>query len=494
MKEVLLMAFEPKTFFDLVTDGLNYLKANTNSITSLYQGGRARTLIEVNALLLAELYLYVNDKMKEAASEGLYTALDFPPLPAMPAKTTLTFTGTAGTVIPAGTIVQTVAGIYTPPIQFTTDTDAQIPTGSTTVNVSATAVIPQAAGNVAANTLTVLVTPIQGIQSVTNPNAASGGMDAETEQERALRFANYIQSLSQGSVASINYAAQQIIGVDKTAVVEPPLLTCQTSSGNTYTDQSTEANMPWGIPFSAFSTSPVVGDSLYVGAGVMFNNVYINFAVPGSGITGTWQYWNGTTWANLSVTDNTSNLTKSGSITFTVPSDWQATAVNNQLAFYIRYSLTSASITTIPQIYHIVALNPPPGWINVVIYSSQGVTNNLLQQVASAVSLVRGAGIQANVIAANTKQVNINAAVLVPPAYNNPATQQNIVDIIQTYINGLNIGQSLYLSQLTQAILGVNAGSVVTNVSYSSPTSDVIVPADTLIIPGTITITLQSGS
>jgi uncharacterized phage protein gp47/JayE len=489
------MAFELKTFFDLVEDGLNYLKANTNSITSLYSGGRARTLIEVNALLLSELYLYVNDRLKKAAADGLYTALDFPPLPAMPAKVQLVFTGTAGTVIPAGTIVQTSPGVYTQIIQFSTDTSTQIPTGSTSVTVNATALINGSIGNVAANTLTNLATPISGITSVTNPSPAYGGVDAETEQQRAYRFSQYIQSLTQGTVAALNYAAQQISGVAKTTVIEPPIITCHTLAGTTYTDQSAEANIPWGIPFAAFSSSPSVGDSLYIGANVLFNNVYINFATPGAGITGSWQYWNGSNWVALSATDNTASLSKSGSVTFTIPTDWQATTINGKTAFYIRFTLTSATITTVPTIYHIIALNPPPGWVNLVVYGVNGSSNSsLLQQVAQAIYNVKAAGIQVNVIPATVQTINISLTATVPQAYNNSTTQKNIINAVTSYINNLNIGQPLYLSQLTGAIMGVNGGSIVANVNYTSPTTDVIVPASTLIIPGTITVTLQSGS
>lgn len=491
----MLVAFEVKTFFDLVTDGLNYLKANTNQLTSLYSGGRGRTVIEATSLLLSELYLYVNDRLKMNAAEGLYTALDFPALPATQAVVQLTFTGTAGTIIPAGTIVQTAPGIYDPAIQFTTDAQAQIPTGQTTVSVNATAVIPQAAGNVAANTLTVLVTQISGIQSVTNPAAAYGGADAETEQQRAYRFSQYIAGLTQATPAALNYAAQQVSGVAKTAVIEPPLVICQTLAGTTYTDQSSEANIPWGVPFTVFSSTPAVGDGLYIGAGVMFNNVYINFATPGTGVTGSWQYYNGA-WVTLSATDNTSGLTQNGSVTFTVPSDWQATTINGKTGFYIRFTLTSATITTAPQIYHVLALNPPPGWVNLAIYGTNGqTTSTLLSQVQQAVfNNAKAAGIQVNVIPATVKTVNVTVTASVPSAYNNATTQQNISSAITSYINNLDIGQSLYLAQLTAIIVGINGGSVVAQVTYTTPTTDVIVPADTLIIPGTITVNLVAGS
>ncbi|GAW28516.1 baseplate J/gp47 family protein, partial [Carboxydocella sp. ULO1] len=86
----------------------------------------------------------------------------------------VTFTGTPGTLIPAGTQVSTASSETTPAIFFVTKSDATIGTGGT-VTVDIEAVEPGASGNVAAGTITILAQPVAGITSVNNVATTSGG-------------------------------------------------------------------------------------------------------------------------------------------------------------------------------------------------------------------------------------------------------------------------------------------------------------------------------
>jgi len=98
------------------------------------------------------------------------------------------------------------------------------------------------------------------------------------------------------------------------------------------------------------------GDAIYIGSPDKFNKVVFYITTPGtySDITIVWEYWNGSTWATLSVTDNTNGFTASGikEVTFTPPSDWATTDVNGVTAYWIRARATfgaSPSITTAPK-------------------------------------------------------------------------------------------------------------------------------------------------
>jgi len=97
------------------------------------------------------------------------------------------------------------------------------------------------------------------------------------------------------------------------------------------------------------------GDAIYFGADYKFSEVRINVTTAGdySDITIEWEYWNGSAWASLTVTDNTNGFTVSGTneVTFTPPADWAKTEVNGVRAYYIRARATfgaSPSITTAP--------------------------------------------------------------------------------------------------------------------------------------------------
>lgn len=107
--------------------------------------------------------------------------------PATPATTTLRFTLSAerdtATGIPQGTRVSTAGAIY-----FATDVYAEIPAGSTTVDVPATCTVAGTDGNgFAAGELATIVDPIPYVASVTNTTAAEGGAEIESDDDLAER-------------------------------------------------------------------------------------------------------------------------------------------------------------------------------------------------------------------------------------------------------------------------------------------------------------------
>lgn len=107
--------------------------------------------------------------------------------PATPATTTLRFTLSAerdtATGIPQGTRVSTAGAIY-----FATDVYAEIPAGSTTVDVPATCTVAGTDGNgFAAGELVTIVDPIPYVASVTNTTATEGGAEIESDDDLAER-------------------------------------------------------------------------------------------------------------------------------------------------------------------------------------------------------------------------------------------------------------------------------------------------------------------
>ena len=107
--------------------------------------------------------------------------------PATPATTTLRFTLSAerdtATGIPQGTRVSTAGAIY-----FATDVYAEIPAGSTTVDVPATCTVAGTDGKgFAAGELATIVDPIPYVASVTNTTATEGGAEIESDDDLAER-------------------------------------------------------------------------------------------------------------------------------------------------------------------------------------------------------------------------------------------------------------------------------------------------------------------
>lgn len=81
-------------------------------------------------------------------------------------------------------------------------------------------------------------------------------------------------------------------------------------------------------------------DFLYIGLYKSFKNLYIDVKDNTTPGTVKYEFFNGTTWEVLTVTDESKNLTRSGFVKWDIPSTWVATTVNGIKAFFIRATAT----------------------------------------------------------------------------------------------------------------------------------------------------------
>ena len=118
-------------------------------------------------------------------------------LPADFASGTVTFTGSNGSIIPSGTIVQRQDGQ-----QYTTQADATIASGTATAAVLANTA--GSAGNTAAAVAMILLSPIAGVQSqiAVAAGGITGGDDVETDEKLLARLLQRIQSPPQGGAVA----------------------------------------------------------------------------------------------------------------------------------------------------------------------------------------------------------------------------------------------------------------------------------------------------
>lgn len=117
---------------------------------------------------------------------------------AVAAVGTVQFTGTPGKTIPAGT------GVATPTDEVTGELSIEyMTTAAVTLNAEGTgfapirASTPGKSGNVPANVIDVMLTPISGVSAVINPVATSGGADVESDESLLERF--YARVRNQGT-------------------------------------------------------------------------------------------------------------------------------------------------------------------------------------------------------------------------------------------------------------------------------------------------------
>lgn len=107
-------------------------------------------------------------------------------LPAQKASGYVTFTGAAGTPIPTGFLVRTVAGL-----QYAVLTDGRIGSAGT-VTLPVQAVETGVDYNVEAGRISEITNPLDGVESCTNEAPITGGQDRETDEEFRDRYAQSV--------------------------------------------------------------------------------------------------------------------------------------------------------------------------------------------------------------------------------------------------------------------------------------------------------------
>lgn len=129
---------------------------------------------------------------------------------------------------------------------------------------------------------------------------------------------------------------------------------CIADDGGSYTDETTEAGDLTTGDMTLAPAGPVAEDAYYFGASTRFNEMAIEVSTS-AGVsvwTNVMEYWNGTTWTTLTVTDNSSSYENAAGIYhiyWTMPTDWVSTTVNSQGDyFYIRNRISAFTSNTNP--------------------------------------------------------------------------------------------------------------------------------------------------
>lgn len=124
----------------------------------------------------------------------------------------MTFTGTDGTIIPAGKVFLTTDGL-----QFETDEAVTIASGTATVTATAAAVGDEY--NIGAGALTVQLNSLAGLTIFTN-DAAEGGSDPETDAALLARLQDFMRNTAtSGNVAHYKQWATAVDGVGDAKVI-----------------------------------------------------------------------------------------------------------------------------------------------------------------------------------------------------------------------------------------------------------------------------------
>ncbi len=218
------MGYTIRDFDTIVSDMVAYIVANSPQITDLNPGSVIRSFCEGVGLTTEELYVGVYLGFRKYLSNIKTDVFGFEKKAGVKATTNVIFSraGSSGDVtIPSATRVQTASGL-----KFATTAQIQILDGNNDSNpVEVEADKIGVAYNVALNTITIMIDTIDGVDSVTNANAATGGVDRETDYEFEKRFQAYVEGIGRTNVAGVVYGALSVDGITSVSVDElfPPV-------------------------------------------------------------------------------------------------------------------------------------------------------------------------------------------------------------------------------------------------------------------------------
>lgn len=194
------------------------------------QGGHAYNLTMPTALVVAEVCEFVlPEVVKLIFPETSYGEFvdshakvkGMSRRAASAASGELTITGTANTVIPAGSLFSTAAVNDEPSVDYRTLDAATIPeSGSITVDVECTQT--GIIGNTKENTIVLVSSRLKGITAVTNENPLTGGTEVESDASLIERIVEFNKSQGEsyvGSASDYKRWAMSVAGVGSATVL-----------------------------------------------------------------------------------------------------------------------------------------------------------------------------------------------------------------------------------------------------------------------------------
>lgn len=166
--------------------------------------------------------------------------------------------------------------------------------------------------------------------------------------------------------------AVEITGTANAWQFTPKLRSALWNDAGVWSDLTEQLSERGTTRFAEIDSFAASNDFLYIGCNVPFRGVRVNIKnANGTASVATWEYWNGTAWADISDTDATAalgaTLAIDNIVTWTPPSDWVQTIVNGRTPlFWVRLtvSVTLDSDTQIAEIVPLAVQSPSVAPLN----------------------------------------------------------------------------------------------------------------------------------
>lgn len=218
------MAFSVKRYVTIIDDILNYIIANQDKVTDFNEGAVLASECEAFSRIMENLYIDTRVGFDLGLIEVPFKTFDFSRKSGLKASGSVVFsrTGTSGEKpILIGSIVSTPAGL-----KFITTSLGIIEDGNSDSNsVSIQAEKIGRDYNVPATTITIIYTPVPGVETVSNSSATTSGSNQESNAEFLKRFQEFIEGLGKSNKTGLIAGAKSVTGIRSASIVEhfPPV-------------------------------------------------------------------------------------------------------------------------------------------------------------------------------------------------------------------------------------------------------------------------------
>jgi uncharacterized phage protein gp47/JayE len=207
--------FERKSMEQLTDEMIAWARATSPKLTDYRKGSVTRTFIEAVAKVVEGSYNRFYVGLKSIIENNLYAVIGFDKELGKPSTGRVVFTrvdpATEAIFIPIGTEVVAVANDFRAPLVFRTTADVYMEVGYTSVQVDVVSSEVGIITNVLAGDITDFVQRPFGIDAVTNIADFVNGTDEESPETQKLRFQDFMDSNSKGTLQAIEYGTKQAI-------------------------------------------------------------------------------------------------------------------------------------------------------------------------------------------------------------------------------------------------------------------------------------------
>lgn len=220
-----MATYNSKTYRAILADMEAWIIATQDKITDFNEGSGITSFIEAVAQQVEQIYLRAKIGFIKYLPNLPFYAFGFDKIAGVKSTGVVTFSRNVATgdavSIDIGTIVSTDSGL----LYLTTTLGTILASQTTSNDVAVEAYDIGAKYNVPASSITVLTTPVIGVDTVDNAAATTGGLDEETDNAFQQRFHDYVLGLGRGNISGLVTCAKSVAGVRSASVVEhfPPV-------------------------------------------------------------------------------------------------------------------------------------------------------------------------------------------------------------------------------------------------------------------------------